>query len=232
MRVPVFDANGKRTQDILEFDENIFGDEVREILLKEAILMYEARQRQGTSSTKTRSDCAGSGRKLWRQKGTGRARVGPLRAPHWRGGGRVFGPHPRDYGYDMPKKARQVALKSAWLAKFNDKEIMVIEGFPVSNTPKTKPVFETLEKMGVTKQRVLVGLNENNEILMKSLRNIPRLSMESIARFNPYILLANDRVVLLKQAFETLITSHGGQVKTLHRTDLYNKEDSVKQESK
>lgn len=109
---------------------------------------------------------------------------------------------------------------------------MVIEGFPVSNTPKTKPVFETLEKMGVTKQRVLVGLNENNEILMKSLRNIPKLSMESIARFNPYILLANDRVVLLKQAFETLITSHGGQVKTLHRTDLYKKEDSIKQESK
>lgn len=232
MRVPVFDANGKRTQDILEFDENIFGDGIREILLKEAILMYEARQRQGTHSTKTRSDCAGSGRKLWRQKGTGRARVGPLRAPHWRGGGVVFGPHPRDYSYSMPKKARHLALKSAWLAKFLDKEIMVIEGFPIGNTPKTKPVFKTLETMGVVNQRVLVGLSDSNEILMKSLRNIPRLSMESVTRFNPYVLLANDRIVLLKQAFETLIASHGGQVKTLRREDLYKKTDSTTQESK
>lgn len=228
MRVPVFDANGKRTQDILEFDENIFGDGIREVLLREAILMYEARQRQGTHSTKTRSDCAGSGRKLWRQKGTGRARVGPLRAPHWRGGGCVFGPHPRDYSYEMPKTARKVALKSAWLAKFVDKEIMVIEGFPVGTSPKTKPVFKTLEVMGLTKNKILVGLSEKNDILTKSLRNIPRLSMEHISRFNPYILLANSKVLLVKKAFEDLVTSHGGQVKTLRREDLYKK-DSPKE---
>lgn len=232
MRIPVFDTTGKRTPEVLEFDENIFGDAVHEELLREAILMYEARQRLGTSSTKTRSDCAGSGRKLWRQKGTGRARVGPLRAPHWRGGGRVFGPHPRDYSYSIPKKARHLALKSAWLAKFIDKEIMVIENFPINNVPKTKPVFQTLETMGVTHHRILVGLCDNNQILMKSLRNIPRLSIEDVTRFNPYILLANRRIVLIKSAFEKLITSYGGQIKSLKREELYKKETNKPAEVK
>jgi len=228
MRVPVFDVNGKRTPEILEFDENIFGDMVREVLLKDSILMYEARQRQGTHSTKTRKDCAGSGRKLWRQKGTGRARVGPLRAPHWKGGGRVFGPHPRDYSYDMPKKAKKLAMKSAWLAKFLDKEIMVIENFPVGTAPKTKLVYKTLATMGILQQRVLVGLWDNDEVTLKSLRNIPRMSMEHISRFNPYILLANDRILLVKKAFENLIVGLGGQIKSLRREELYKKADSSK----
>lgn len=232
MRIPVFDSTGKRTSEVLEFDENIFGDGVREELLRESVIMYEARQRLGTHSTKTRSDCAGSGRKLWRQKGTGRARVGPLRAPHWRGGGRVFGPHPRDYSYNIPKKARHLAIKSAWLAKFLDKEIMVIEGFPITNTPKTKPVFETLETMGITHHRILVGLCEKNQILMKSLRNIPRLAIEDITRFSPYILFANHRVVLMKKAFEQLITTHGGQVKSLRREDIYKKDSKKPAEAK
>ena len=90
MRVPVFDATGKRTSEILEFDENIFGDRIREVVLKEAILMYEARLRVGTHATKTRKDVSGTGRKLWKQKGTGRARTGPSRPPHWKGGGVVF----------------------------------------------------------------------------------------------------------------------------------------------
>lgn len=221
MRLPVFDTKGKRTQEILEFDEKIFGPRVYKVALKTAVLMYEARQRQGTHSTKTRKDCAGSGRKLWRQKGTGRARVGPARAPHWRGGGVVFGPHPRDYSYSIPKKEKLVALNSAWLSRFLDKHIMVIDGFDLDKTPKTAKVFDVLNEMGLNNLRILVGLSEKDEILQKSLRNIPKVSFESISRFNPYILLANDRIVLLKKSFESLVKGKGGEIKSLSRTNLY-----------
>ena len=223
MRLPVFDANGKRTQEILEFDEKIFGDRVHRVVLKNAILMYEARQRAGTHATKTRAECSGSGRKLWRQKGTGRARVGPSRPPHWRGGGTVFGPHPRDYSYSMPKKAKRKALDSAWLAKFLDKEIMVIEGFDLPETPKTASVYATLQEMRVGGKRVLVGTNAENQLLYKSLRNLPRVSMETVARFNPYILLAHDRVVLLKDALVKLVEEKGGTLNILARNEAYKK---------
>lgn len=221
MRIPVFDAQGKRTQEVLEFDETIFGEEVREVVLKEAILMYEARQRVGTHSTKTRGDVAGSGRKLWRQKGTGRARVGAARAPHWKGGGKVFAPHPRDYSYSMPKAARQIALNSAWLAKFLDQEIFVVEGFALQDTPKTKPIYTALRAMGVAGQRVAFGLTETNDILKRSLNNIAGVTYENIVRFNPYLLLHNHKIVLSKGAFEALIKERGGEIKSLTREQLY-----------
>jgi large subunit ribosomal protein L4 len=221
MRVPVYDIHGKRTQDILEFDEHIFGDEVRTKVLKEAILMYEARQRVGTHQTKTRGQVAGSGRKLWKQKHTGRARVGPARAPHWPGGGRVFGPHPRDYSYAMPRKARMVALDSAWLAKVQDKELLIMEGFNVANTPKTKEAVAALENMGIYTQRTLIALPQHNELLWKSLRNIPRVTVEALSHLNPYLLLVNKHIVIMRQAFEELIKSRGGEVKILNRQEVY-----------
>ena len=223
MRLPVFDANGKRTQEILEFDEKIFGDQVHRVVLKNAILMYEARQRAGTHATKTRSECSGSGRKLWRQKGTGRARVGPSRPPHWRGGGTVFGPHPRDYSYSMPKKARRKALDSAWLAKFVDKEIMVIESFDLPEKPKTAKVYATLQQLQLGGKSVLVGIGGEDQLLYKSLRNLPGVSMENIVRFNPYILLANDRIVLLKEALLKIVEERGGKLNILARNELYKK---------
>lgn len=223
MRLPVYDIHGKRTEEILEFDETIFGQEVRKTLLKEAILMYEARQRVGTHQTKTRGQVAGSGRKLWRQKGTGRARVGPARPPHHPGGGRVFGPHPRDYSYSIPKKARKIALNSAWLARFQDKEIMVIEGFDIKDAPKTSVVVQTLETMGVTNHRTVVGLPQYNEILFKSLRNIPKMSVEQVTNFHPHLLLENKYILLLKPAFEQLIKSRGGELKSLKRKEIYAK---------
>lgn len=238
MRIPVFDSEGRRTQQILQFDEQIFGTEVRRAVLKESILMYEARQRVGTSSTKMRGECAGSGRKLWRQKGTGRARVGPLRAPHWKGGGVAFGPKPRDYSYSIPKKARMVAMDSAWLAKFQDKEILILESFDVQDTPKTSVVFKTLDKLGVIEMNTIVGipsyakgedleaqakdpLRAKGQLLWKSLRNIPRINAEQISLFNPHILLRNERVVLLRAAFEELIQSRGGKIEVLDRSKVY-----------
>lgn len=238
MRIPVFDSEGRRTQQILQFDEQIFGKEVRRAVLKEAILMFEARQRVGTHSTKTRGECAGSGRKLWRQKGTGRARVGPLRAPHWKGGGVAFGPKPRDYSYSIPKKAKAVAINSAWLAKFQDREILVLESFDIQDIPKTSVVFKTLEKLGVVEMNTIVGipsykkaedlqsqqedpLRTKGQLLWKSLRNIPRINAEQVSLFNPHILLRNERIVLLREAFEELIASRGGKIEVLDRSKVY-----------
>ncbi|WP_372368578.1 50S ribosomal protein L4 [Candidatus Uabimicrobium sp. HlEnr_7] len=223
MRLPVYDKDGNRTDEILEFDEKIFGEEVKKALLKEAVLMYEARKRQGTHSTKTRSDCAGSGRKLWRQKGTGRARVGPARAPHWKGGGTVFGPHPRDYSYSIPKKAKRKATESAWLAKFQDREVIVIEDFALE-APKTSAVHEVLSTLGVVKSKTLIGTSkERDDILLKSARNIPRTSVEVVSRLNAYSLLYNNKILLTKKAFNELISDRNGEVKSLKRESLYNK---------
>jgi large subunit ribosomal protein L4 len=221
MRIPIFDAHGKRTQQILEFDEKIFGEEVAQETLRSAIIMFEARQRLGTHSTKTRGQCSGSGRKLWRQKGTGRARVGASRAPHWRGGGVVFGPHPRDYSYSIPKKAKKLALNSAWLAKFLDRKVMVIENFNLENVPKTKNIYTTLENIGVHQSRVLIGVSSSNEILINSVRNIPKKSIDDIVRFNSHNILLNEWILLTKDTFEKLIQSHGGTFTTVERAKLY-----------
>lgn len=222
MRVPVFDAQGKRTPEVLEFDEAIFGKEVRRPVLKEAVLMYEARQRMGTHSTKTRGECSGTGRKLWRQKGTGRARVGPARAPHWKGGGIVFGPKPRDYSYSIPKKARRLALNSAWLAKFQDKEVLVLEKFNLGDTPQTSEVYQVIQEMGLLPMATIIGVPEYDQILWKSARNIPRISVEKVTHFNPYILLYNKWIILLRKAFEELIQTRGGEIKVRDRKELYS----------
>lgn len=222
MRVPVFDKEGKRTQHILEFDEEIFGKEVRKVVLKEAILMYEARQRLGCHSTKTRKDCSGSGRKLWRQKGTGRARVGPSRPPHHKGGGVVFGPHPRSYAYSMPKKAKRVALNSAWLAKFQDHEVCAIEGFAIEATPSTSTLNKTIAKMGFASESTMIGTAVHDPILWKSARNIPTVAVEQVSLFNPYVLLRNKRIVLVQKALEDLVASRGGAVKIRERKEVYS----------
>ena len=222
MRLPVYNESGERTQEILEFDEKIFGDQVRDIVLKEAILMHEARQRLGTHSTKTRKDCSGTIRKLWRQKGTGRARVGAARAPHWRGGGIVFGPHPRSYAYSMPKKAKRVAMNSAWLAKIQAKNVMIVENFGLGDVPKTKTVVSIFSSMGIINQKVLVAVPEKSDVLQKSLRNIPRVSFEDISRFNPYVLIYNEKIVMRRDTFESLIKEKGGTINSLKRKELYS----------
>lgn len=223
MRIPVFDSKGGRTEEILEFDEKIFGDRVYRVALKNSIIMFEARQRLGTHSTKTRKECSGSGRKLWRQKGTGRARVGAARAPQWRGGGRVFGPHPRDYSYSIPKKEKKRAMDSAWLAKAREKKIMVIEGFELDKTPKTSIVIKTLKSMGLVDVRVLVGVSEPNEVLLRSVSNIPKVSMEDVTRFGPHLIIENDTILLLKKSFEKIVKDRGGEIKILNRKDVYKK---------
>lgn len=222
MRIPVYDTNGKKTQEILEIEDQLFGEEVRHAVLKEAILMYEARQRLGTHDTKTRAEVAGSGRKLWRQKGTGRARVSNSRPPHWRKGGVVWGPHPRDYSYLLPKSARKTAMDSAWLAKFQDREVLVIEDFAVTEA-KTQPLYELFKTLGLTEYRTLVGTVEQHDNLWRSVRNIKGVSMDIVARFSPYSLLFNHKILLTRKALEQIVTARGGTIKSLKREEVYPK---------
>lgn len=222
MRIPVFNSEGTRTSEILEFDEKIFGEEVRKAVLKEYILMYEARQRQGTHSTKGRAEVAGSGRKLWRQKGTGRARVGAARAPHWKGGGIVFGPKPRDYSYTMPKKARKAAMKSAWLAKFQDREVVVIDNFDLGEKPKAAAIRKLFGAMDLGHKRLMIGTKDHNKNLHLSTRNFPNIDIDRLEQLNPFVVVANERVILTREAFEELIKSHGGEIKSCEREKLYS----------
>jgi large subunit ribosomal protein L4 len=147
-KVTLYDMDGRQVGEI-ELSEKVFGAEVNEALLHQAVVMFHANQRQGTVATKTRSFVSGGGRKPWRQKGTGRARQGSTRAPQWRGGGTVFGPHPREYRQAMPKKMRQAALRSALSAKVAAGDMIVLSELTVPE-PKTKIMANVISRFDAT----------------------------------------------------------------------------------
>jgi len=154
-----------------QVDEAPFGDKVLYRTLKDAVVMWQANQRQGTAATKTRAEVAGSHKKPWRQKKTGRARTSGRRSPIWRGGGTVFGPQPRDYSYHMPIKARRAALRSAILGKLRDEELVVTE-LPSFDAPSAKTARKVLADVG-SPRRAIVVLGERSEAVWKSFRNFP-----------------------------------------------------------
>jgi large subunit ribosomal protein L4 len=162
----------------------VFGVRVNEHLLYEAVKQYRAGGRRGTHMTKNRALVSGSGKKPWRQKGTGRARVGEIRNPLWRHGGTVFGPTPRDYSYSMPKKARAAALRSALTQKLREGGFKVVEGFPLS-APKTKELKGILDRLGLNGKTVLVD-HEPLEALVLSGRNIPELKVVDESHLTVY----------------------------------------------
>lgn len=159
----------------VEIDEAPFGGKVLYRTLKDALVMYQANKRQGTVRTRGRSNVAGSNKKPYKQKHTGRARAGTRKSPIWRGGGTVFGPKPRDYSYHMPAKARRVALRAALLGKMRDEELVVasLGEFP---QPSAKSARKILADLG-SPRRALVVVSERNENLWKSFRNFPRVSV-------------------------------------------------------
>jgi len=201
IQVPFKDFKGN-TVDTLEVSEESLGTEVRLVLLREAVLMYEANKRVGTASTKGRSDRAGSTRKLYRQKGTGRARVGSGRAAQRRKGGIVFGPKPRDYSYSMPKKARRLATKSAFLAKLKDGEVIVIPDIEMDE-PRTKHVADVLKGLGVERGCLIVTRQVSN-VLRKSVRNIPDVWVSDVRSLNAYDVLRYRAVLVTKDALDEI----------------------------
>lgn len=200
-KVAVYNMEGVQIGDI-ELNDAIFGVQVNEALMHQAVLSHLANRRQGTAAAKSRGMVRGGGRKPWRQKGTGRARVGSIRSPLWVGGGVVFGPQPRDYSISMPKKARRMALKSALSAKVSDGELIVLDQLKIDE-PKTKLMVKVLKALNAdSKPLVVIGDWDVNIEL--ATRNIPRAMLLKSTGLNVYDVLNHDRVIFTKDALTRL----------------------------
>ena len=201
MNIDVINLEGRKVG-TLELAEEVFGA-INEDLLWEAVKHYRASQRAGTHATKNRKLVSGSGKKLWRQKGTGRARVGSIRSPLWRHGGTIHGPQPRSYDYQFPRKKLQGALRSALAAKFADGKLTVVENFELSE-PKTSAFRKTLDTLGVQKGAVLVDGQKDNRNLQLSARNLPGVELIAGNQVHPYHLLRYETAIFSRPALEKL----------------------------
>jgi len=206
--VPIKNAEGKEV-DRFKFDSARIDTHLRFKLIKEALVMYQANKRQGNHSTRGRSEIAGSTRKPWRQKGTGRARAGSRKSPIWRGGGVVFGPVPRDHGYSINKKQRRLALRSAFFGKFRDGEVHVIDQLQV-NEPKTREVVNVLKNLGIDGSRVLIGLEALDKNVWLAARNIEGLRILPVSDFNALDVLHAKNVLLSRAALSRVLGEAGG----------------------
>jgi large subunit ribosomal protein L4 len=206
-KVDVLDLNNTKVGE-LELADAVFGAEVNESLLYEAVRHYLAAKRGGNAKTKTRHEVAGSGKKLWKQKGTGRARTGSVRSPLWRHGGTVHGPVTRDYSYKLPRKMQLGALRSALSAKLLDGDLMVVSAFQL-NSPKTKDMVATLRKFDgakVAKKILLVDTAENRNLEL-SARNLEGVEVVRSNEVHPYHLLGANRILLTQAAASKLSES-------------------------
>lgn len=183
----------------LELSDAVFGVPFNEPLVHAAVRNFMANGRQGTSATKTRGDVSGSGRKLWKQKGTGRARIASLRSPLWKGGGNAHGPQPRDWSYNMPKKMRRGALRSALSERVREGNVIVVEGWTLEK-PKTRELLGSLGKLGLEDARTLIVDSLDNENLMLSARNVRRAKIVNSFGLNIYDLLYHQKLIISRAA--------------------------------
>lgn len=200
LKVDVLNMEGKKVGDV-ELAESVFGIEVNDVVVHSALVNYLANQRQGTQSTKTRAEVRGGGRKPWKQKGTGRARQGSIRAPQWIKGGIALGPKPRSYKYAMPKKMRQLALKSVLTSKLQEGKLVVVDKMEL-NEIKTKNMVNVLNNLKVSK--ALIMLNEKNLNVQASARNIEDVKTTLVQTMNIFDLLKYDSLVVTKDAITKL----------------------------
>ncbi|MGR6837429.1 50S ribosomal protein L4 [Syntrophomonas erecta] len=196
-KVPLYNMGGAQIGEI-ELKDTVFGIEPNEAVLHEFIKMQLANKRVGTASTKTRAEVRGGGRKPWRQKGTGRARVGSSRNPVWTGGGVAFGPRTRDYSYRLPRKVRRLAMRSALSRKVLDQNIIVVDQLDFE-VPKTKTMMQTLESLN-TNKKTLVVTAEADVNVVKSARNIPGVKALRADFINVYDLLNYDTLLITQDA--------------------------------
>jgi len=196
-KLALYNMGGTQIGEI-ELADSIFGIKPNESVLHDAVIMQQASQRQGTHKVKGRSEVRGGGRKPWRQKGTGRARQGSIRAPQWVGGGTVFGPTPRSYAFKLPKKVRRLAIKSALSFKVLDNEIIVIDELTLG-TPKTKEMFNILKNLKID-SKVLIVDNEYNEVVALSSRNIQGVKFVKAEGINVLDIMYHDKLILTKEA--------------------------------
>ncbi|GIU82130.1 MAG: 50S ribosomal protein L4 [Acidobacteria bacterium] len=206
--VKVHNLENKEVGEI-ELPDEVFGVEFNEALVHEAVRNFLANHRRGTVATKTRGDVSGSGRKLWRQKGTGRARVGSIRSPLWRKGGTVHGPQPRDWSYNLPKKMRQGALRSALSERLREGNLIVVDEFYLGS-PKTKEFAKVLGNFGLLSEKkkpiktLVVDSTENKNLVLSS-RNLPKVKMVDSLGVNIYDVVYHEKLLISKNAIEKLV---------------------------
>ncbi len=200
-KIDVYDVNGKKVKD-LELSEKVFGIEPNENVVHSVVVNYLANQRQGTQNTKTRSEVSGGGRKPWRQKGTGRARQGSIRAPQWIKGGIALGPRPRSYVYKLNKKEKQLAIRSILSAKVIEKELVVVDKLQLKEI-KTSAMVKTLSNLKV-EGKALVLLPANDVNVQKSARNIEGVKSLTVDTINAYDLVKYNKLVVTEDAVKKL----------------------------
>ena len=200
-KVNVYNQLGEVVGDI-ELNEAIFGIEVNEHVVYEVVKNHLANRRQGTQSAKTRAEVRGGGRKPWRQKGTGRARQGSIRAPQWKGGGVVFAPKPRSYRYSVPKKVRRLAMRSVLTSKVLEGELRVLDALTI-DAFSTKKAKEILKNLNLDTKTIIV-LSEGNEKIVKSFANLPKVETVVVDYMNVYDLLRFDNLVIVKDALSKI----------------------------
>ncbi|MFQ5804937.1 MAG: 50S ribosomal protein L4 [Phycisphaerae bacterium] len=210
LNVPVYNESGKQIGQE-QIDEALLGGELNPALLKQAVVMYHANRRQGTVGQKARSEVVGSSRKIFRQKGTGRARMGNVRNPIRRGGGRAFPRKPRDFRRDMPRKMRRLARNQAVLAKIRSQEALIVDA-PAFEEPKTRRFAELLRALHADRGCVF-ATNGVDAALLKSGRNLHRAEVMNIADLNAFDILRRQRLVFTKDAFEAFRQAAAATVK-------------------
>lgn len=200
-KVNVYNQLGEVVGDI-ELNEAIFGIEVNEHVVYEVVKNHLANRRQGTQSAKTRAEVRGGGRKPWRQKGTGRARQGSIRAPQWKGGGVVFAPKPRSYRYSVPKKVRRLAMKSVLTSKVLEGELRILDALTVDafSTKKAKEILRNLN----LETKTMIVLPEGNDMIVKSFANLPKVETVVVDYMNVYDLMRFDNLVIVKDALSKI----------------------------
>jgi large subunit ribosomal protein L4 len=198
-KLHVFDRSGKQAAE-LDLPAGVFGYPEKGHLVYEAVVSFRANQRQGTAATKTRANVSGGGRKPWRQKGTGRARVGSTRSPLWKKGGTVFGPQPRDYSYELPKKAKRNALRSVLSQKLGENQILVLDEIALPE-PKTKEALSLLKTFNVAS--ALIVDSHKNRNLFLAVRNLPGVKAVDVGTLNVYDILNHQWLVFSRKALES-----------------------------
>jgi large subunit ribosomal protein L4 len=212
--MPIVKVRNLKNEEVgeVQLSDAVFGAPLNEPLIHAAVRNFMANARQGTSATKTRGDVSGAGRKLWKQKGTGRARIASLRSPLWKGGGNTHGPQPRDWSYNMPKKMRHGALRSALSERVREGNVFVVDGWSLEK-PKTKEFSSSLGELGLAGKTLIVDSLENDNLIL-SARNVRRAKVVNSFGLNIYDLLYHDHLVLSRAAaseLETLLGAANGE---------------------
>lgn len=203
MKIEVVNIQGEKTGREVELPQEVFGVEPNEHVVYLAVRQYLANQRQGTHKSKERAEIVGSTRKIKRQKGTGTARAGSIKSPVFRGGGRVFGPRPRNYGFKLNKKVKSLARKSALVSKLQKEEIIVVEDFTF-DAPQTKQYKEILANLNLADKRSLLVTGDNDTNLYISSKNLKKANVMRVNELNTYAVLDNNYIILSESSIEKM----------------------------